>query len=113
MFFVLAQKDLLLIAAFSTLCVIIFMIIFISITKILPTKTGYLELEKRGVIITLGIHIAIIICCLVIIIYRYTSINYFLNNGINIIAYIQEVDKRPRKLHFTYVYEIDGIRIYG
>jgi apolipoprotein N-acyltransferase len=106
MFLELAFRDAILIRSFVFLLGACFFSIFVMVTKTLPTGSGSLRLGKRGVIITLGIHLFIIFLCTVIFIFRVTTINNFVYNGIKKTAYIQNVIKEKEKLRFSYMYKI-------
>ena len=113
MFFVLALQDNFLIVAFVVLIFALFILIFVFVTKKLATKHGYIDLEGQGFFIVLGIHLIIISFCIGMTIYRIRNINYFINNGINITARIQEIIKKNNKeIYFSYVYELED-KIYS
>jgi hypothetical protein len=114
MFFVLAKQDVYFLPAVVTLIIILLFLTFSLITKILPSKSGYIELGKMGMGILSGIYLAIILFCLVLTICRVRSINYFINNGINVTASIQKITKKNhKKIYFSYIYDIEDKNYSG
>jgi len=105
MFSELASRDYILIFFAVSIPVFLFLLIFIRKEKILPTRVGLYELSKEGVFITTIIFLSIIAFCISIFVYRINNINYFIKNGIQTVANIQEVERKKKKVIFSYSYQ--------
>ena len=113
MFFVLAKQDIILVTAFVVSIFTLFIIVFVIVTKTLPTKHSFIDLDGKGFFIAIGIHLVIILFCFAVTIQRVIRIDHFIHNGISTKAFVQKIDKASKKLKIFYQYEIKEKVYFG